>query len=186
MECPFAECLLISRKLQAIMNYLYLVKFHHILHGSRIFANYKKPRQPVYQTADLETENDEVHCIAMASNRSAEQQQSNSHFFSIPILLAFFPAKSASPTVFRMRILLAFFSAKSTNSSVSEFALFWQLKCLSAKPAVFERLRRLQMPKRIRPKSQSSNFRLKLISKLSCLRSQRHLISPTPSRLPTP
>ena len=37
---------------------------------------------------------------------------------SIPILLAFFSAKSANPTVFRMRILLAYFSAKSANSTV--------------------------------------------------------------------
>ena len=37
---------------------------------------------------------------------------------SIPILLAFFSAKSANPTVFRIRILLAFFSAKSANSTL--------------------------------------------------------------------
>ena len=37
---------------------------------------------------------------------------------SIPILLEFFSAKSASPTVFRMLILLAFFTAKSANSTV--------------------------------------------------------------------
>ena len=61
-----------------------------------------------------------VHCIAMVSIRSVEQQHSNSHFFSIPFpfFLAFFSAKSANPTVFRIRILLAFFSAKSANSTV--------------------------------------------------------------------
>ena len=59
-----------------------------------------------------------LHCIAMASIRSVKRQHLNSHFFRIPILLAFFSAKSANPTVFRMRILLAFFSAKSANSAV--------------------------------------------------------------------
>ena len=59
-----------------------------------------------------------IHCIAMASIRSVEQQHLNSHLFRIPILLAFFSVKSANPTVFRMRILLVFFSAKSANSTV--------------------------------------------------------------------
>ena len=44
-----------------------------------------------------------VHCIGI---RSVEQQHSNSHFFRIPILLAFFSAKSANSTVFRIPILL--------------------------------------------------------------------------------
>ena len=37
---------------------------------------------------------------------------------SISILLAFFSAKSANSTVFRMRILFTFFCAKSANSTV--------------------------------------------------------------------
>ena len=45
-----------------------------------------------------------VHCTAMASICSVKQQHSNPHIFRISILLAFFSAKSASPTVFRMRI----------------------------------------------------------------------------------
>ena len=41
-----------------------------------------------------------------------EQQHLDSQFFRIPILLAFFSAKSANPTV------LAFFFAKSANPTV--------------------------------------------------------------------
>ena len=47
-----------------------------------------------------------VQCIAMASIRSFEQQHSNSRFLRIPILLAFFSAKSANSTVFRIPIPL--------------------------------------------------------------------------------
>ena len=70
-----------------------------------------------------------VHCIAMASIRSVEQRHSHSHLFqrSIPILLAFFSAKSANPTVFRICILLAFFSAKSANSTVFSILLVTEI-----------------------------------------------------------
>ena len=60
-----------------------------------------------------------VHCIAMVSSlRRTTTFEFSFLQHSIPILLAFFSAKSANPTVFRMRILLAFFSAKSANSTV--------------------------------------------------------------------
>ena len=91
-------------------------------------------------------------CIATASIRSVIQQHSNSHFFSIPILLAFFSVKSANPTVFRKCILLPFFSAKSVNSTVFRIPILLLTEMFSAKPTVFRRLRRLQIPKRIRPK----------------------------------
>ena len=47
-----------------------------------------------------------LYCIAMASILSTEKQHSNSHSFTIFILLEFFSAKSANSTVFRSSILL--------------------------------------------------------------------------------
>ena len=97
-----------------------------------------------------------LHCNSFNSlGRTATFEFS---FFqhSVPILLAFFSAKSANPTVFSMRILLAHFSAKSANSTVFRIPILLVMKFFSAKPSVFRRLRRLQMPKRIRPNNKAT------------------------------
>ena len=49
-----------------------------------------------------------VHCIPIAPIRLVDQQHFELSFFQNSHSLAFFSAKSANPTIFRMRILLAF------------------------------------------------------------------------------
>ena len=71
-----------------------------------------------------------LHCISIASVRSAEQ-----HSNSLP---------------FRIFILLGFSLQSLPTLPFSEFAFFWKLTFFSAKSTVFRRLRRLQMPKRMR------------------------------------
>ena len=58
-----------------------------------------------------------LHCNGFSSFFRATTFEFSFFQHSISILLAFFSAKSANPTVFRMRIPLAFFSAKSANST---------------------------------------------------------------------
>ena len=97
-----------------------------------------------------------VHCIAMVSIRSVEQQHSNSHFFSIPFpFFCHFSLRSLPTIPFSECVFFWHFSLRSLRTlPFSEFPFFWQLKFLPAKPTVFRRLRRLQMPKGIRSKIQ--------------------------------
>ena len=87
-----------------------------------------------------------VHCIATLGRTTTFEFLFFQH--PIPILLAFFSAKSANPTVFRIRILLAFFSSKSANSTVFRIPILLVTEIFSAKPTVFRRLCRLQIPKK--------------------------------------
>ena len=59
-----------------------------------------------------------LHCNCFNSLGRTKTFKFSFFQLSMPIILAFFSAKSADPTVFRIRILLAFFSAKSANSTV--------------------------------------------------------------------
>ena len=59
-----------------------------------------------------------LHCNGVNSLHRTTTFEFSFLQHSIPILLAFFSAKSARPTVFRMCILLAFFSAKFANSII--------------------------------------------------------------------
>ena len=66
-----------------------------------LFSNKRKRVKIGQNTFTLNQGDTPLYSTAMTSIRSVEQQHSNSLFFRIPILLAFFSAKSANSSVFR-------------------------------------------------------------------------------------
>ena len=71
-----------------------------------------------------------VHCIAMVSVRSVEQQHSNSHFFSIPFPFFWYFSLRSLPTLpFSECVFFWHFSLRSLPTlPFSEFPFFWLLK----------------------------------------------------------
>ena len=88
-----------------------------------------------------------LHCNSFNSLGQATTFEFS--FFRIPILLAFFSAKSANPTLFRMRILLTLFSVKSANSTVFRIPILLVTESFLCEAYRFQKTFRLQMPKRM-------------------------------------
>ena len=81
-------------------------------------------------------------------------------FFSIPFPFFWHFSLRSLPTLpFSEYVFFWHFSLRSLPTlPFSEFPFFWEMKFFSAKPTVFRRLRRLQMPKRIRSESTDFSF----------------------------
>ena len=96
-----------------------MASVHSAFVNENVFKNIRKNNDTLKIIFSWDWRN-KVPCIARPSNRLAEQQHANSHFFRIPILLAFFSAKSANSTVLSVN---CFFSIIDVNQKQLQIVL---------------------------------------------------------------